>query len=160
MPVEHIVSEFFNSGLAPAAAGISTVADEIFDGATASGFRFSRLRIHASFYDKTANSGGGYFGYSLNMSESALESHFEGKPNSRFSDSFKEDGMYLEIIGVCPGDQTEGRITPEGGYISTPNWSLPEGQVMRWFVYNPGTAAISVMNIDAMMEINGVWLRD
>lgn len=144
------------------AANDVTMQASSIDASRSQGFRVAKSRIFATFTGKTAAEGPLVWGVAANLDATQLEQILEADPQDKMAETRRADGMYFKTLGIIQSGDTSGFLTPDGQAVEvTPNWSIPEGEGLFYWVYNQGGASLTTGTyISIFAEHYGVWLRD
>ncbi len=146
-----------------AALDATSVTLARLDGARSQGFRVSRIEAWVSWQNNNSTEAAVAVGLAVGASAAEIETALEADPqgNNSISDKVAQEQANTPAwpIGVISG--TVGQPAIER--VLKPNWSVPEGVGMFFWVYNIST--LTALHADSgaiiwFLKAFGVWLRD
>ncbi len=163
--IEHAIGAVAGNGIA------GTESDKV-KAANKNGFRIVKMRCFGQYTLKTEGDGPAIMGVACNLTHAEVLVQILRDPGNSSADGSMPDGGWIKYFGSIPEKSDGvsasvagwggGSIIPNYGFVDIDvNWSVPEGQNLIYFLYNPTGAAFTTgAKFLVQSVIEGVWLRD
>ncbi len=135
--------------------------DSKLDAAQLNGFRVTRAEVMIEVAGKTGAEGALMVGAAMNQTDAEIEAALEADPQSAVDPDGEPTKRPVWPLGMIGTGDTNVVLNNGVPIIWTPKWSKPEGQDLRWWIYNDGAGALTTGAIASfLVKYFGVWLRD